>query len=100
MEVDLENDELRDLVKRTLALTEENNRILRSMRSAARWGRFFSIVWWILVIAVSGAAYYYYLAPYVQQAEKIYQQFGQSAQQAEGYGKQFADFLNQFGKKP
>lgn len=100
MEVDINNEDLRDLVKKTLALTEENNRILRKMRSSARWGRFFSVVWWILVIAVSGAAYYYYLEPYVQKAEQIYNQIGQSGQQAEGYGAQFADFLKQFGKQP
>lgn len=100
MEVDLNADEVRDLVKKTLALTEENNRILRGMRSAARWARFFSIVWWIIIIAVSWAAYYYYLEPYIQKAEEIYSQIGQTGQQAQNYGQQFADFLNQFGKKP
>ncbi len=100
MAVDLNNEELERLVKKTLALTEENNKILRGMRSSARWGRFFSIVWWILVIAISGAAYYYYLQPYVEKATEIYNQIGMSGQQAEGYGAQFAEFLKQFGKTP
>ena len=52
MSVDINDEETRDLVKKTLALTEENNRILRGIRSSARWGRFFSIVWWIIIIAV------------------------------------------------
>ncbi|MBY0473148.1 hypothetical protein K2Q00_02585 [Patescibacteria group bacterium] len=100
MQVDVNDEEIRDLAKRTLALTEENNRILKGMRSSARWGRFFSIVWWIIIIAVSGAAYYYYLEPYVQKAEQLYNQIGQSGQQAENYGAQFAEFLKKFGKQP
>lgn len=100
MEVDINDEELRGLVKKTLALTEENNRILRGMRSSARWGRFFSILWWIIIIAVSGAAYYYYLQPYVEKAEQLYNQIGQTGQQAESYGAQFAEFLKQFGNQP
>ncbi len=100
MEVDLNSDETLDLVKKTLALTQENNRILRGMRSAARWSRFLSIVWWIIILAVSWYSYVYYLQPYIQKAEEVYAQIGQSGQQAESYGKQFSDFLNQFGKKP
>lgn len=100
MEVDVNNEDVRDLIKKTLALSEENNRILRGMRRAARWGRFLTVAWWIAVIAVSWAAYSYYLQPYIQKAEQIYNQIGQSGQQAEGYGAQFADFLKQFGKQP
>jgi hypothetical protein len=89
--MDMDIEELRDLVKKNLALTEETNRIVRGMRRAARWGRFFTIVWWLIIIAVSGATYYYYVQPYVQQIEKAYDN-GKNFQQ------QFQQFFSQFGQ--
>lgn len=91
MGVDLNDEELRDLVKKNLALAEENNRILRGMRSAARWGRFFSILWWLLVLAVSGATYYYYIEPYVEKAQEAYANGKSFEQQIQGYLQQFGN---------
>lgn len=98
MEVNMDNEELEALVKKTLALAEENNKILRGMRSSARWGRFFSIVWWVIVLAVTGAAYYY-AQPYLQQAEQLYHQIGQTNQQAQSYGQELFGILKQI-KQP
>lgn len=92
--MDPDIDELRDLVKKNIALTEENHRILRGMRSAARWGRFFSILWWLLVLAVSGATYYYYIEPYVQKAQDAYASGKSFEQQIQGYLQQFGDRSN------
>lgn len=97
--MDADIDELRDLVKKNMELTQETHKMVRGMRNSARWGRFFTIVWWIVVVAVSGAAYYYYLAPYVQKAEQIYSQVAQNSQQAQGLGQQISNFLNQFNKQ-
>lgn len=88
--MDVDMDELRDLVKKNFELTQENNRILRGMRSAARWGRFFSILWWVLILAVSGATYYYYLQPYVEKAQQAYAN-GQNFEQ------QIQHYLSQLG---
>ncbi len=87
--MDMEIDELRDLVKKNLELTQETNRIVRGMRRSARWGRFISIVWWLAVAAVTAAAYYYYVLPYVQQIEAAYNS-GQNFQQ------QAQDFLQNY----
>ena len=90
--MDLDNEELHDLIKKSLALAEENNRILRGMRRSARWGRFFSIAWWLIVIAVSGATYYYYVQPYV---ETIQQAYGNT----QNFQQQLGQFFSQFGSQ-
>ena len=94
--MDLDNEELRELVKKNLELTEENHRILKSMRSSARWGRFFAIVWWLIIVAISTVTYYYYIQPYVEQARQLYSQFEQNGQQARDFGAEFANFFKQF----
>lgn len=94
MELDRDDEDLRELVKKTLALTQENNRMLRGMRSSVRWGRFFTLLWWGVILASTGVAYYY-LQPYIEQAQQIYMQAREANHQAENYGAQFADFLNQ-----
>lgn len=58
--------ELQSLLTRNLELTQENNRLLRSMRRMAFWGGVLRFVWWALILLVLPfAAYYFYLAPYV-----------------------------------
>jgi hypothetical protein len=88
--MDLDNEELRELVKKNLELTQETNRIVRGMRRSARWGRFFSFVWWLLIIAVSAASYYYYVQPYVETIEKAYGN-------TQNFQQQFQQFFSQFG---
>jgi hypothetical protein len=93
--MDMEIEDLKDLVKKNFELTQETHRMVRRMQSAARWGRFFSIVWWLIIIAVSGVSYYY-LQPYLQKAQEAYAQLGASGQQAQDYGKQISNFLQQY----
>lgn len=90
--------EIEELLKKNLALAEENNRILRGMRNSVRWGRFFTLLWWGVILASTGVAYYY-LQPYIEQAQQIYTQARDANHQAENYGAQFADFLNQLKEK-
>lgn len=97
--MDLDVEEVRELVKKNLELTEENHRMLRGMRSSARWARFFTVLWWVGVLLVSGATYYYYVQPYVEEAKKIYAQVEQNGQQAKSFGEAFAEFWNQFKQK-
>ncbi len=60
--------ELQSLLKRNLELTEENNRLIRSMRRMSFWGGVLKVVWWLLILVILPfAAYYFYLAPYVEQ---------------------------------
>jgi hypothetical protein len=57
----------RSLLERTLKLSEENNKILRSMQRAARW----AILWGfikVLIVIIPLVAGYLYLEPYFKQA--------------------------------
>jgi len=90
--VDEDIEELKELVKKNLQMTEDTHRIVRGMRSSARWGRFFSIVWWLVVLAVSGATYYIYVQPYVQQVENAYTN-------GKNFETQVQDFFKNFGQK-
>jgi Sec-independent protein secretion pathway component TatC len=57
--------EMRELLEKNLALSEDNNRILRQLRRAQR----FSLLWKIfyLLVFLGGAAYAYtYLRPYYE----------------------------------
>ena len=58
------NPEERSLLERTLKLSEENNKILKSLRRVARWTSFWGFVQFLLVV-VPLAALYIYLQPYL-----------------------------------
>jgi hypothetical protein len=98
--MDDEIAELRSLVKKNLALTEDTNRMVHKMRRAAMWGRLFQIVWWVGVIAVSGAAYYYYLQPYVSSIEHFYSALGMSDPSQPSISQEFQKFFQSFSTKP
>ena len=70
---------------------------MHQMRRAARWGRFFQVVWWVLIIAVSGAAYYIYLAPYVNRLEQLYSQVEGAGQQGQTWGSDIQQFFDKLG---
>ena len=65
------NPEDRVLLERTLKLSEENNRILRKMQSAARW----AIIWGFIKVAIVVVPLvlgYIFLQPYFEQAGENY----------------------------
>ncbi len=64
--------EIYNMTKRTLALAEDTNRIVRKMRRNQLWHTVFTIVWWLGIVGVAGAVYYYYFAPYVEQLLGLY----------------------------
>jgi len=63
--------EERELFKRSIALAEENNDILRSIQRSMRLARFMSIVYWIFIIG-SAVGAYYIIQPYLEQLMSIY----------------------------
>ncbi len=52
--------DMREEVHETLELAQENNRILRSIQRARRWGIAFSILKWVIIIGSSVGLYYYF----------------------------------------
>ena len=56
--------EERSLLERTAALTEENNKLLKSMQRSARWRTAFQIGYWVLIIGLTFGAFYF-IQPYI-----------------------------------
>ena len=65
------NPNEKELLEKTYELTEENNKILKGIRSSNRWSAFFRIFYWIIIIVVSVGAFYY-IQPYIDVATKAY----------------------------
>lgn len=67
--------EEKELIKKTFRLAEENNKILRKMRSSMRWGRALRILYWIIIIGATVGAFYY-IQPYIDQLMGVYSGLG------------------------
>ncbi len=70
---DPELEQLKELVRQNIALTQDTNRIVRSMRTA---GRLKSLFWLLVFLVSTGAsvyAYYFFLGPRIEQIKNIYQ---------------------------
>lgn len=65
------NPNEKELLQKTYELSEENNKILRSIRRSNRLSSFFRIIYWVLIIGISIGAYYY-IQPYVDAMIKSY----------------------------
>ena len=63
--------EERELLKQTLKLSQENNVILKKMRTAARWAGVMRLIYWVLVIGISFGAYVY-AKPYIDNLRQVY----------------------------
>ena len=65
------DSDIQKLLERNIALSEENNKMLRRLQSNMRWGRFIHAVYWIIIIGSAFGAYYF-LQPYIDQLLQIY----------------------------
>ena len=63
--------EEKELFKRSIALAEENNDILRSMQRSMRMARFMTILYWLFIIG-SAVGAYYLIQPYIQAVTGAY----------------------------
>jgi len=63
--------ESKKLLQDTLALAQENNNILHSMRRSMRVQRIMSLLYWIFIIG-SAVGAYYFIQPYLEQLMGIY----------------------------
>lgn len=60
-----------ELLRRSIALSEENNDILRGIQSSMRLARFMTFLYWLVLIGVSVGAYYF-AQPYIEKAINVY----------------------------
>lgn len=81
----MSEEEIKSLLRKNIELSEENNKMLRSIKRMTFWGGVMKYLWWILILFVLPAlVYYLYLAPYIEQAAETYAQFQNGVQQAQG----------------
>ena len=64
-------EQLKELMRQNIALAEENNKILHSMRRSAWVGQGIRVLW-IVAIVVSSYYAYLYFQPYITQLEGFY----------------------------
>ena len=60
-----------ELLKRSIALSEENNDILRSIQRSMRLGRFMTFLYWLIIIGITVGAWYF-IQPYWNKAVGVY----------------------------
>jgi len=63
--------ESRKLLEETLALAQENNKILHGMRRSMRMQRIMSFLYWIFIVGTALGAYYL-IQPYIEQLMEVY----------------------------
>ena len=93
-------------LKELKTLVEDNNKILHKMQRAARWGRFFHLIYWALIVGSFGATYYF-LQPFLEQALSVLGQVEGGINQLQDVGGGFKlpegfdvnDFLEQIKKR-
>ncbi|MEI6843481.1 MAG: hypothetical protein WCK48_03180 [bacterium] len=61
----------KELLRRSIALAEENNDILRGIQRSMRLARFMSILYWVIIIGVSVGAFYV-AQPYLKSVSDLY----------------------------
>ncbi len=65
--------EERRMLKRTMSLAEENNKILKKLQSARRWAAFVRVLYWLIIISVT-LAIYYSIQPFIGNFTEMYQE--------------------------
>ncbi len=63
--------EEKEMLKKTLELAQENNKMLHSIRRSMVWGRVMRIVYWVVIIGAA-IGIYYYIEPYLDSAVNAY----------------------------
>lgn len=80
--------ETKALLEKNLALSQENNKLLRGLRNSARLSNFLRVLY-IAFFLGGGLIAYQYLEPYFIQAKDSYNSFTEAQQQAK-------DAINRF----
>ena len=61
----------KEILKKTLELSQENNKMLHSIKRSILRGRIFQIIYWIIIVGAAIGAYYY-VEPYIDSAVGAY----------------------------
>jgi hypothetical protein len=88
------DSELKQLLEENLRIAQENNDMLRSMRSSARWRLVWTIVFYAVIIIGPIWLLQAYLGPYMELLNG-----STSSSTAEGMTGQLQNLLNQYQTK-
>ena len=83
------------LIKETLELSRENNKILRKIQGSMRWGRFFKFAYWLIIIG-SAAGAYYFLQPFIESSRETLQTLNTDIQMVQDIGGKIPDINTLF----
>ncbi len=67
------NEELKQLLKQNLEVSEESLKILKKLNKSRRMGSLFFVFKWLIIIGLAIGAFYY-LEPYINQIKTMYSQ--------------------------
>lgn len=87
--------ESKKLLEDTLALAQENNKMLRKIRSVQKWSIFWSWLKIILIIGITLGSFYF-LQPYINKITDLYSSISGTAQELNNSGNSFQDLLEKF----
>ena len=65
--------EVKHLLEENLALSKENNELIKKVRNFQKWSRISRIFYWIIIIGVAYGAFYF-LQPYIEKVMNLYSQ--------------------------
>lgn len=82
--------ESKRLLEENLALTQENNKMLHTLKSAMLWSRVMSVLYWVLIIG-SALGAYYFVQPYIDQLLEVY---GGAKSNLDSIGSMFNSLTN------
>lgn len=69
--MDQEIKDLKEMLRKNLELSAENNKMLHSIKRGILLSRIMRIVYWVIILGV-GVGIYYYIEPYVDSAIGAY----------------------------
>ncbi len=80
--------ETKDILKETLKLSKENNKMLRGMRSSMRWSTAIKSIYWIVIIG-SMFGFYYYFQPLINDLTSIFDKLISGVGKVQNIGSSF-----------
>ena len=80
------DSESKKLLEETLALTQENNKMLHLMRRSQFWSNVVRGIYWVFIIGTALGAYYY-IQPYLEQLLNAYVSASETLNSIKNFGR-------------
>ena len=83
----------KQLLEKLVQQSEENNKILKSLRRHSRWSAFFSFIVWVIIL-VTLIWTYFYLQPHWDEIQKFTKDLIVQVQKINGFSSQVDKLIN------